>query len=197
VVCTIPASTNQQLQFLGFEKQGKGYMMYEDILKFWFKDIEPKMWWTSDPQFDLDILEQAKQAEFSSWRKSARGRLAEIIVLDQFSRNIYRNTPQAFAQDPAALVLSQEALAVGAHLELEAIERSFLLMPFMHSESAKIHIEAEKLFLEFAPQSNYEAELAHKVIIDRFGRYPHRNQILKRDSTEEELEFLKQPNSRF
>jgi uncharacterized protein (DUF924 family) len=179
-------------------------MMYEEVLTFWFKDIEPAMWWRSDAQFDqlirnqyLSLLEQAAKAELSSWRVSARGRMAEIIVLDQFSRNVYRNTPQAFAQDPAALILSQEALAAGALLELEPIERSSLLMPFMHSESAAIHIQAEQLFLKHAPSENYEAELAHKAIIDRFGRYPHRNQILKRDSTQEELEFLKQPGSRF
>ena len=178
--------------------------MYEDVLTFWFKDIDPAMWWRSDAEFDelirnkhLGLLEQAAKAELAAWRQTARGRLAEIIVLDQFSRNVYRNTPQAFAQDPAALVLSQEALAAGALSELEPIERSFLLLPFMHSESATIHQEAEQLFLKHAPAENYEAELAHKAIIDRFGRYPHRNDVLGRESTQEELAFLKQPGSRF
>jgi uncharacterized protein (DUF924 family) len=96
-----------------------------------------------------------------------------------------------------ALTLSQEAIRAGALATLQANERAFLLMPYMHSESKLIHAEAEALFREHAPSTNYEFELKHKVIIDRFGRYPHRNEILKRNSTTEELEFLKQPGSSF
>jgi uncharacterized protein (DUF924 family) len=94
--------------------------MLEEVLTFWFKDIEPKNRWSADPEFDalirqrfLGLLEQASAGELYAWRSSARGRLAEVVVLDQFSRNIYRNTPRAFAQDPMALVLSQEAVAAG------------------------------------------------------------------------------------
>lgn len=96
-----------------------------------------------------------------------------------------------------ALVLAQEAVAGGALLGLNEVERNFLLMPYMHSESKAIHAQAEVLFREFAPKGNYEFELKHKVIIDRFGRYPHRNNILGRQSTAEEIEFLKQPGSGF
>src|SRR5262245_1883815 len=178
--------------------------MLEEVLSFWFKDIESKNWWSVDPEFDallrqrfLGLLRQASAGELYAWRSSARGRLAEIIVLDQFSRNIYRNTVGAFAQDPMALVLAQEAVAGGALAELLSAERTFLLMPYMHSESRLIHIPAEILFREFAPAENLEFEVRHKAIIDRFGRYPHRNGILGRISTEEEMAFLKQPGSGF
>lgn len=178
--------------------------MFEQVLSFWFEETDPKKWWKSDPDFDdlvrqrfLGLIEKATQGELYEWRTSARGRLAEVIVLDQFPRNIYRDTPEAFSRDPMALVLAQEAVASGALLPLAPIERAFLLMPYMHSESRAIHVQAETLFHEFAPRNNYEFELKHKVIVDRFGRYPHRNRILGRDPTDEELEFLKQPGSSF
>jgi uncharacterized protein (DUF924 family) len=123
--------------------------------------------------------------------------VAEIIVLDQFSRNIFRNTPRAFLLDPMALALSQEAVASGALEHLEPTERAFLLIPYMHSESVLVHAEAERLFRTWAPKGNYDFELRHKAIVDRFGRYPHRNKILGRVSTTEEEEFLLQPGSSF
>lgn len=178
--------------------------MKQQVLDFWFKEIEPAMWWKKDLAFDQQInerfgqlLQQAAHGELYSWRTDAHGRLAEIIVLDQFSRNVYRDTPQAFAQDAAAVVLTQEAITASALDVLDATERNFLLMPLMHSESRRIHELAEGLFLKYAPSANYEFELKHKEIIDRFGRYPHRNQILGRPSTPEEVEFLKQPGSGF
>lgn len=177
---------------------------YQQVLAFWFEEIKPKQWWSSDPDIDrlirerfLDLLERAARAELYGWRKEPKGRLAEVIVLDQFSRNIHRNTPQAFAQDAMALVLAQEAIAADAHLALSQTERVFLYLPFMHSESALIHEWAERLYRENGLQDNYDYELRHKAIIDRFGRYPHRNAVLGRTSTEEEVEFLKQPGSRF
>lgn len=178
--------------------------MYHEVLTFWFDELQPKMWWAADAQLDatirtrfLEQLQQATQGELFAWRTEAKGRLAEIIVLDQFSRNIYRNRPQAFYQDPAALILAQEAFAAGAHHELSQTERSFLFMPFMHSESRVIHVWAERLFREHCASHSYDYELKHKAIIDRFGRYPHRNEILGRTSSAEEIEFLKQPGSRF
>lgn len=176
----------------------------KDVLDFWFCEITPEQWWKSDPAFDrliesrfLDVLQQAARGELSAWRQNAEGRLAEILVLDQFSRNVWRNTSWAFAQDAVALVLAQEAISAGVLSVIGADARAFLLMPFMHSESQAIHAEAEVLFREHAPGNNYEFELKHKVIIDRFGRYPHRNAILGRPSTEEEVEFLQQPGSSF
>ena len=178
--------------------------MHTEILSFWFQEIEAKLWFASDKNFDdlirqrfLGVMQSAAVGELYPWRSSAEGRLAEIIALDQFSRNVYRNTPQAFAQDPIALVLAQEAVASGALPSLTPTQRGFLLLPYMHSESRRIHVVAEALYKEFAPSGNYEFELMHKEIIDRFGRYPHRNEILGRTSTPEEAEFLTQPGSRF
>lgn len=179
--------------------------MHNPILDFWFKEAGSKKWFEKDPAFDreikerfADLLKQAAAAELYTWRTSAAGRLSEIIVLDQFSRNVYRDTAAAFAQDPIALALAQEAVAAGALEELHRLdERKFLLMPYMHSESKLIHVQAEKLFKEYTNEETYGFEIKHKVIIDRFGRYPHRNKILGRTSTAEEIKFLKQPNSSF
>lgn len=178
--------------------------MKDDVLLFWFETLEPPMWWRADPELDkqiknrfADVLGAAAAGELFDWRADARGRLAEIIVLDQFSRNIHRDTPGAFAQDPMALVLAQEVVAGGYLVALSSIERAFLLLPYMHSESRSIHVEAERLYREHAPEDNYQFELKHKVIIDRFGRYPHRNDVLGRASTAEEIDFLKQPGSSF
>jgi uncharacterized protein (DUF924 family) len=177
--------------------------MAQDVLDFWFRELAPAQWWSVDPALDATLRErflerhaQAARGELYPWRATAHGRLAEIIVLDQFSRNMFRGTAAAFAQDPIALVLAQDAVALGAHLQLQPAERAFLLMPYMHSESRAIHVEAERLFREHAP-ANLDYELKHKAIIDRFGRYPHRNKLLGRESTAEEIEFLKQPGSSF
>ena len=174
------------------------------VLNFWFREIDPKLWWKKDESFDslirerfTEVHQQACNCELFEWRVDPYGRLAEIVILDQFSRNMYRNTPQAFVNDPLALALSQEAIANQADLELSQTERGMMFMPFMHSESLAIHRVAVKLFRKNGILSNYQYELKHKTIIERFGRYPHRNQILGRDSTPEELEFLQQPGSRF
>lgn len=162
------------------------------------------MWWKADAALDRHIaarfrptLEAAIRGELFGWRREPRGRLAEVIVLDQFSRNVYRETPRAFAQDPMALALAQEAVAAAADRHLTAIERSFLYLPFMHSESRAIHEWAERLYRANGIALNLEFELKHKAIVDRFGRYPHRNSILGRASTAEETEFLMQPDSSF
>lgn len=178
--------------------------MFQQVLTFWFEEIEPRMWWKSDASFDNlirqrfhSLLQRAIQGELYDWRAEPKGRLAEVIVLDQFSRNIFRGTPQAFSQDAMALILAQEAIAAGADQALSQIERVFLYLPFMHSESKRIHEWGERLFRDNGLQDNYDFELKHKAIIDRFERYPHRNEILGRVSTAEEIEFLKQPGSRF
>jgi uncharacterized protein (DUF924 family) len=176
----------------------------EDVLRFWFDETEPAQWWRADDDFDAQIrerflltLEQGAQGELHAWRDTPRGRLAEIIVLDQFSRNVFRNTPRAFAQDAMALALAQEAVRAQAHLTLAPVECAFLLMPFMHSESPAIHVWAEQLYRDHAPATNLDFELRHKAIVDRFGRYPHRNAVLGRETTPEEAAFLTQPGSRF
>ena len=175
-----------------------------DIINFWFEEIKPAQWWVKDSGFDQMIESRfgathkaAAMGELESWRGTAEGRLAEIIVLDQLSRNIYRDTPLAFACDVMALVLAQEAVRIGADQEVGYEKRAFLYMPYMHSESIAIHERAVELFTKPGGEYNYEFELKHKVIIDRFGRYPHRNKILGRESTPEEIEFLSQPGSTF
>ena len=177
---------------------------WQDVLSFWFREIAPKAWWKADPDFDAlvrrrfaNMLDRAACCELAAWRRTPRGRLAEVIVLDQFSRNIHRRTPRAFAQDPLALALSQEAIAAGAASAIEPAQRAFLYMPFMHSESALIHTQALRLFAEPGLEDNLRSEVQHKEIIDRFGRYPHRNEVLGRPSTAEEIAFLQQPGSSF
>ena len=178
--------------------------MYQAVIDFWFEEIDKKQWWTKDSDFDelirvrfSAIHNQASNNELFDWRSSPEGSLAEIIILDQFSRNMYRDTPQSFAYDALALALSQHAISKQFDAQLTTEKRSFLYMPFMHSESSLIHKEAVKLFEILGSPQNLAFEHKHKIIIDRFGRYPHRNAILGRESTEEEIEFLKQPNSGF
>lgn len=178
--------------------------MYMEIIDFWFSELEPKQWWVKDLELDLliqkrfsSIHRQANAGELFHWRDAAKSSLAEIIILDQFSRNIYRDQPESFASDPLALALAQTAISKGFDAELSKAERGFLYLPFMHSESTIIHQEAVKLFGSLENPNQLDFEFKHKKIIDEFGRYPHRNEILGRDSTTEELEFLKQPNSSF
>ena len=179
-------------------------MHVADVLKFWFDELEPIQWWKKDESVDRQIEarygathRQAIAGELDSWRVSPEGRLAEVIVLDQFSRNIHRDTPLAFAFDGMALLLAQEAVRMGADQQTDVEKRVFFYMPYMHSESALVHETAEQLFSQPGAEFNYEFELKHKAIIDRFGRYPHRNAILGRESSLEELEFLQQPGSSF
>ena len=178
--------------------------MHHSVLQFWFHEISPAQWWKVDPDFDRLVTERfsaihsrALRSELFDWRADPRGRLAEIIVLDQFSRNMHRGSGLAFVADVLALALAQEAVACKADSALAADERVFLYMPYMHSESRLVHEVAERLFRENAPKSNHDFELRHKAIIDRFGRYPHRNAALGRESTAEELAFLAEPGSSF
>lgn len=179
-------------------------MDYQQIIDFWFIETEPKKWFRQDAEFDRLIAErfgethaQATQCELYQWRQQPLGRLAEIIVLDQFSRNIHRGTAQAFAADSLALALAQEAVATQAEAALEPQHRAFLYMPYMHSESPRIHKIAVELFSGKGLEASLGFELRHKAIIDRFGRYPHRNVMLGRESSEEEIAFLKTPGASF
>ncbi len=176
----------------------------ETVLRFWFDELEPAQWFRKDPALDAAIgerfgalLEAAGRGELWAWRETPRGRLAEVIVLDQFSRNIHRDSPLAFARDPLALVLAQEAVASGGDRALEVMQRAFLYMPWMHSESLAIHEVALELFDQPGLEEQLRYEHRHRDILLRFGRYPHRNAILGRPSTPEELAFLEQPGSSF
>ena len=172
-------------------------MIYTDVLTFWFEETQPALHYAKDALFDerikarfLDSYWAAMRGELSSWRAAPEGRLAEVIVLDQFARNMFRDSAQAFAHDALALALAQEAVRSGDDLKLDVKRRPFVYMPFMHSESAKVHAEALPLFVRLGDPQTLKYEEAHKAIIDRFGRYPHRNAVLGRSSTVEEIEFV-------
>lgn len=176
----------------------------EEVLNFWFEELSPQDWYKKNDSLDQKLqdrfgklLEAASKCELFEWRQTAQGCLAEIIVLDQFSRNIFRDKPRAFAQDSLALALAQECVAKGMDAELPPVQKAFVYMPYMHSESALVHEVAVELFKQEGLEKNLKFEYAHKKIIGRFGRYPHRNSILGRKSTAEELAFLSEPGSSF
>lgn len=180
------------------------HVQAQKVLDFWFSEQIQPFWFKKNNDFDTKIRlqfqtiwQQAVQGECVVWRTTLLGRLAEVIVLDQFSRNLYRNSALAFAQDGMALVLAQEAVQHIGFATLSLKQRNMLLMPWMHSESLAIHTQAIALFERYADSNTLEFELKHKAIIDRFGRYPHRNAILGRACTVEEMAFLQEPNSSF
>ncbi len=172
----------------------------EDVIDFWFNELTARQWFTVDAIVDEAIQKRfaathdaARQCELFHWRATPQGRLAEIIVLDQFSRNLFRDGPRAFYQDPLALALAQEAHSCGDDQKLDTKQRAFLYMPYMHSESPAIHEVAVGLFAQEGLENTLDFENRHKAVIDRFGRYPHRNAALGRQSTPEELAFLDEP----
>ncbi len=179
-------------------------MDFLTIIEFWFKPEHQPFWFQKNEKFDLKIIEKfsdvhhsANAGELYEWRNEPLGRLAEVIVLDQFSRNMFRESANSFASDSLALVLAQHAIQAGDDQKLNTIERSFLYMPYMHSESLVIHKEATRLYEQNGIKVNLEFELKHLAIIKRFGRYPHRNKILGRKSSAEEIAFLQQPGASF
>lgn len=179
-------------------------MQPTDILYFWFEELSDKQHFVKDPALDASMrarfgltLEAATRCELFAWRTSPENRLAEILVLDQFSRNIFRDTPRAFAQDALALLLAQELVASGQDQRLSTRQRSFAYMPYMHSESLLIQEQAVQLFSQPGLEGNLDFALRHKTIIERFGRYPHRNHLLGRPSSVSEIAFLSEPGSSF
>ena len=172
-------------------------MSYQSVLDFWFKELSAKQWFAKDDDLDEDISErfsalhyQASIGELSHWRNKPKSALAEIILLDQFSRNIFRGTAKSFAFDSLALVLAQEAIRRGDYKTYDAAEFDFMMMPFMHSESALVHEEGLPYFQLSNNENMKSYEQKHLDIIKMFGRYPHRNEILGRESTPDELAFL-------
>lgn len=179
-------------------------MDYQKILTFWFNEITAEQRFKKDESFDEhlrerfgELHESVSKGERFDWRETIQGRLAEVIVLDQFSRNLFRGKSESFKFDGMSLVLAQEAIRTGEVDHLTSDEKAFLFMPFMHSESMAIHELAVNLFSEEGMETYLDFEHRHFDIIKRFGRYPHRNEILKRESTAEEIAFLKEPNSSF
>lgn len=174
-------------------------MKPENVIKFWFEELGPDDWFFKPTKkFDalcrkkfIKIYEAVVRGETAHWRKTPKGRLAEIIVLDQLSRNIFRGTPGMFRHDALSLALSQEAVALGIDKQFSHWEKVFLYLPFMHSESKKVQRDSIRLFKSLKNKQNTWFANDHKKIIDKFGRYPHRNKILGRKSTPAELKFMK------
>lgn len=167
------------------------------VLDFWFGELSEKDWFAGTEELDETIsqrftaVHQAVAAgEYWMYRTTGESLLAEVLVLDQFSRNMFRGTAQAFAYDGMALALAQQAIATGHDTDLSDQETMFLYMPFMHSESKEIHAEGLTLFESLGMDEVLKYEKIHKKIIDEFGRYPHRNKALGRTSTPEEIEYL-------
>ena len=196
----------------------------DTVLDYWFgdqsdlgliSDEQAGLWWGKSEQADDDIRQQfgALLNEISTgglqdWRESPRGMMALVICTDQFPRNIFRDTPKAFSFDSVALGLARTMLERNWHLELRSIERVFLYLPFEHSEKLEDQHRSVALFEALSGKGEDDREneiiagyleyaIKHRVFIERFGRFPHRNVILGRDSTEEEIRFLKQPGSSF
>jgi uncharacterized protein (DUF924 family) len=188
---------------------------FTNILNFWFGSPDnpdygkPKQaWFNKNPEFDLEVrsrffsvYQQAAKGELNHWQKSPLSCLALIIILDQFSRNLFRNQPQAFATDTQALELAKYAVRQGFDQELLPAQRWFIYLPFEHSENLADQREAVRLFSSLLahPESADPIKYAklHLEVIEHFGRFPHRNEILGRQSTPKEIEFLKTPGSSF
>ena len=182
-----------------------------EILDFWFGPpplAERAEWFRKDERFDDAIRTRFGEAVgialaggFGEWCATPRGALARILLLDQFTRNIFRDTPQAFAGDERALATAQDAVARGFDRAMEPLERWFCYLPYEHSEDLAVQERSLELFAALAEDTGNRAPFEwaekHAVIVRRFGRYPHRNSILGRPSTPEEIEFLKQPGSSF
>lgn len=196
---------------------------YQGILDFWFGrseslavilDKQASLWWGKDPHVDREIrerfvdrLDSLIDGKLNEWRSLPESYLAMIILADQFSRNIYRDSASAFAQDELALSLTLDGIENGIDLKLNVVQRVFFYLPFEHSESMAIQdrsVELQKQVLDDAPdnlqdqfQGFYNYALLHREVIEKYGRYPHRNNLLGRECTPEEIDYLNQPGSGF
>ncbi len=176
----------------------------DEVLDFWFEHLTPTVWFARDEATDADIrsrfgdlytrLSGELPAEATV---SARGVLAAVIVLDQFPRNMFRGSAKAFATDDKAMELSESAIRCGFDKELSGKERQFLYMPFQHSEDRVVQSRSIELFASLGDPEVLEYAQRHMTIIDRFGRFPQRNEALGRKSTDEEAVFLQEPGSSF
>lgn len=172
-------------------------MWVDDVLEFWFNELKPENWFVKDEQLDACIrerfgaLHESLRSEEIAVPETPRGYLAAIIVLDQFSRNLHRGSPLAFASDARALALAQHALDHGFDRALDTRARKFLYMPFMHSEDKAMQSRCVELFSSIDDAESLRYAIEHRDIVERFGRFPHRNPILGRDPTPEEAEFMK------
>ena len=179
-------------------------MNSQPILEFWFVQCTPKMWFKKNRDFDalikdkfFDTIKFYMKTEIKEFFLSLDTYISSIIVLDQFTRNVFRNTDKAYQGDTKAIQLSKIAIQSNFLKEKDYHKNSFLLMPLMHSENIKDHELGLPYFQEYTNSNTFKYALKHKEIIERFGRFPHRNKMLGRNSTQSELEFLKLPGSRF
>jgi len=174
------------------------------VLAFWFEECTPQQWFTKDAEFDATIetrfgaaIEQGLSGALDHWTESRAGCLALILILDQFTRNVHRDTPKAFAGDPKALAICTLCRERGYLDHPDQGWRHFMLIPMMHSEDIQVQETSLPLFQKHTDEQVYSFAVRHRDIIARFGRYPHRNSILGRASTEAEIAFLKEPGSSF
>ena len=168
-----------------------------DILDFWFAEQTRELWFNSTPEFDrelsqrfLELWQQAGRGELEHWRDSADGCLALVILLDQFPLNMFRGEALSFSTEEQSRDIARHALAQGFDRDLDAGRKAFLYMPFMHSEDLADQDLALELFAQPGLESNLRFARHHREIIARFGRFPHRNAALGRDSSEAEVEYL-------
>ena len=182
----------------------KKILEQEDILNFWFAECTPEQWFKKDSEFDKILearfagtVERALAGRLDSWADSDSGCLALILLLDQFTRNIFRDTPHAFAGDEKALELSLRCYENGCLGNADIHWYRFMLMPMIHSEDIAVQDASLPLFKKLNVQNVYDYAVRHRDTVVRFGRFPHRNSILGRSSTTEELEFLTQADSSF
>ena len=176
-----------------------------EVLAFWFLETRPRQWFAKDSAFDalvrdrfLRLTRQALAGELDAWSSAANGNLALVLLLDQFPRQIWRDSAMAFAGDPQALAESLQAVERGwLEAEPEQARRQFWLMPLMHAEDLAVQEAALPLFERFSDPRTADFARRHRDVIARFGRFPHRNAALGRVSSVEELAFLQTPGSRF
>jgi uncharacterized protein (DUF924 family) len=173
-----------------------------DVLRFWFEELKPEQHFAKDEALDRTIAERfGKCRDFllatgaAGWREPCENLLAAVILLDQFSRNIHRGSPQAYAADDLALSLTLEAIGKGWDADLPPERATFLYMPLMHAESAEAQRLSLQKFTALGRAENLRFAMEHAVVIEQFGRFPSRNAALGRDSTPEELEYLERPDA--
>jgi uncharacterized protein (DUF924 family) len=174
------------------------------VLTFWFVTHAEADWFGTKPEFDAELARYftgthawVAAGNATAWRTSPNGRLAEILVLDQFSRQLFRKRPEAFATDPMCLERARELVAIGGDLTLEPRRRMFVYLPYMHSEDLKVHEGGAPLFAAFGDEKFSDFERRHVETLQRFGRYPYRNEALGRPSTPEELDYISSGNGMF
>lgn len=178
----------------------------QEVLRFWFEETSPPQWFQKNDGFDAEVrarflttYEMAVRGLCDEWQRQAEGTLALCIVLDQFPRNMFRGTPKAFQSDAQALLIARLAIGKGFDQILQPVKRRFLYLPFEHSENLEDQKKSVCLFMSMKDDDpmGYEYALKHLEVIEKFGRFPHRNALLGRDSTAEELQYLSLPGAGF